>query len=65
MSDTANDIMRSLLEALPAEADARDELVALGAVTAGVIITTEPEERAKLVDSFCSTLRKHVAGELN
>ena len=58
-------IMRSLLEALPEEAEARDELVALGAVAAGVINTTEVEGRAALVERFCATLRKNVATELN
>lgn len=58
-------IMRSLIEALPEEAEARDELVALGAVTAGVINTVVPEERADLVERFCATLRRQVAMELN
>ena len=64
MPDSAA-IMNSLLKALPEEADARDELVALGAVAAGVINATDPEKRADLVERFCSTLRKQVAMELN
>lgn len=64
MSDTGT-IMRSLLDALPDEADARDELVALGTIASAIINATEPDGRAGLVECFCDTLRKGVAMELN
>lgn len=64
MSDSKA-IMQSLIEALPAEADARDELVALGSIASAIINTTEPGGRADLVECFCDTLRKGVAMELN
>lgn len=64
MSDSGK-IMRSLLRVLPEKAEARDELVALGAVAAGVISSTDPEGRAALVETFCATLRRNVAIDLN
>lgn len=64
MPDSAA-IMKTLLEALPDEADARDELVAVGGVASAIINATAPEGRADLVECFCDTLRKSVAVELN
>lgn len=64
MSDSAA-IMKTLLEALPEEADARDELVAVGGLAGAIINATAPEGRADLVECFCATLRKAVATELN
>lgn len=64
MSDS-NAIMKKLLKALPAEAKARDELVALGAVVAGVINASDVEERVGLAQHFCSLVLKNVAKELN
>jgi len=64
MSDSKS-ILKSLTEALPEEASARDELVALGAIASAIINATEPDGRAGLVECFCDTLRKGVAMELN
>jgi hypothetical protein len=64
MSDSKS-ILKSLTEALPEEADARDELVAIGGLAGAIINTTAPEGRADLVECFCKTLRKAVATELN
>lgn len=64
MSDSKS-ILKSLTEALPEEADARDELVAIGGLAGLIINTTAPEGRADLVECFCDTLRKAVAAELN
>ena len=61
----SGEIMRSLMQALPEEADARDELVAVGSLAGAIINTTAPEGRADLVERFCATLRKAVATELN
>jgi hypothetical protein len=61
----AKTISENLAEALPATADPRDELVALGMVATAIICQTEPEARAALVDTFCDTLRKGVASGLN
>lgn len=61
----AKAIMHSLLEALPEEADARDELVAIGSLAGAIINTTDPAGRAGLVECFCATLRHAVATELN
>jgi hypothetical protein len=65
MSDEALDIASSLAATLPEEADARDELMALGLVTTGVICAVRHEDRAELVETFCAMLRKGVAGELH
>lgn len=64
MSD-AKHIADSLAHALPDTADPRDELIALLLVTSGVILTTEPDERAELVDNFCRVLRESVILDLN
>jgi hypothetical protein len=61
----SGEIMRSLMQALPEEADARDELVAVGSLAGAIINATAPEGRADLVERFCATLRKAVATELN
>ena len=61
----SGEIMRSLMQALPEEADARDELVAVGSLAGAIINATAPEGRAALVERFCATLRKAVATELN
>lgn len=65
MRDDPLDIASSLASALPAAADARDELIALGLVATGVICTTPHENRAELVDTFCRLVREGVAGELH
>lgn len=54
-------IARALSNALPAQADARDELIALGLVATGVICQTPLEGRAELVDTFCTLIRKGTA----
>lgn len=64
MSD-AKEIMHALLEALPEEADARDELVAIGSLAGAIINTTDPAGRSDLVERFYATLRHAVATELN
>lgn len=64
MSDSLS-IVKLLTDALPEEAAAREEIIALGIVAGGVIATTPFEGRAELVETFCATLRNQVAGELN
>ena len=60
-------IASALAEALPAKADVRDELIALGLVATGVICQTPMEGRAVLVDTFCRLVRQGttVASDLN
>lgn len=65
MNENPLDIASSLASALPEDADVRDELIALGMVTTGVICATPHEDRAELVDTFCKMLRIGVAGELH
>lgn len=60
-----NDIALALADALPRGADRRSELVAIGMVATALITTTAPENRAELVEFFCTTLRDSVANELN
>lgn len=65
MADHSKAIMKDLLKALPPEANARDELIALGAVVVGVINAAEIEQRAGLAQHFCGLVLKNVAKELN
>lgn len=51
--------------ALEPTQDARDELIALGVVAAGIILECDVEGRQALVDTFCNILRKSVAIDLN
>lgn len=52
-------------EALEDAENAKEELVALGTVAAGVICQTSPEGRQRLVDVFCRTLRETVKIDMN
>lgn len=61
----ALEIYDSLAAALPENADAREELIAVGMVATGIISAVPHEDRAELVDKFCKTLRLGVAGELH
>lgn len=58
-------IAAALADALPADADTRSELVAVGMVATALISNTAPDGRAALVETFCKTLRASVAGDLN
>lgn len=60
-----NDIAMALADALPREASRRDELVAIGMIATALIEGVEAEERAQLVEVFCRTLRKSIAGGMN
>ena len=61
----ANALIDSILDVFPEEGDAREELIALAVVTAGVVCNVPMESRAELVDTFCSLLRKSTAIDLN
>jgi uncharacterized protein YejL (UPF0352 family) len=58
-------IAEALADALPADADTRSELVAVGMVASALIATSAPDGRAELVETFCKTLRDSVASDLN
>jgi uncharacterized protein YejL (UPF0352 family) len=60
-----NDIAEALADALPREANRRDELVAIGMVATALIEGVEAEDRAELVEVFCRTLRNSIAGGMN
>lgn len=64
MSDP-REIAIALADALPRDATRRSELIAIGMVATALISGTRQEERAELVEFFCSQLRASVAGELN
>ena len=56
----------SLADALPREADRRDELIAIGMLTTGLICESPCEnERAELVEAFCNILRGCIVQRLN
>lgn len=65
MADHSKAIMKDLLKALPPKANARDELIALGAVVVGVINAADVDQRAGLAQHFCGLVLKNVARELN
>lgn len=58
-------IIEALTDALPPEANARDELIALGMVATGVICSTPIEQRSELIEIFCALVRKGTATDLN
>lgn len=60
-----NEIALMLADALPQNAERRTELIAVGMVATALIAGSNPEDRAELIDTFCATLRKSVAMELN
>lgn len=66
MTDTeADEIAIALADALPRNADRRTELVAVGMLATALIADTAIEQRADLIEEFCSILRSSVANELN
>lgn len=65
MSERIKSITDALTGALPREAEARDELAALGIIATGIICQAEPDERAELVETFCGILRKSCASDFN
>jgi hypothetical protein len=65
MDPEADEIACALAEALPRDADRRTELVAVGMLATALIADTVVEERAELVETFCATLRRSVANEMN
>jgi len=48
-----------------AEANALDELIALGMIATGVICSTPVEQRSELIETFCALVRKGTATDLN
>lgn len=64
MSDP-NEIACAIADALPRNASRRAELIAVGMVATALISGSRHEDRAELVEFFCSQLRASVAGELN
>lgn len=65
MSDRIISIAKSLANALPPEAEVRDELTALGFVATGILYQVDPSERAELVETFCRILRKGCTSDFN
>jgi len=65
MDPEADEIAIALADALPADADPRTELVAIGMLATALIAATDADQRADLVETFCTTLRKSVANEMN
>lgn len=61
----ANPTIERLTDALDENSSAKEDLVALGTIVTCVIFTVAKEERANLVESFCKTLRKSVASDMN
>lgn len=55
----------ALADTLPRNADRRSELVAIGMLATAVICEGPDDERAELVETFCSILRAGVAQQLN
>jgi hypothetical protein len=64
MSDPKS-LALSVAEVIEESTNPRAELIALGMVASGIIGETPPEDRAELVETFCSILRKSVAGTMN
>lgn len=60
-----NEIACALADALPRNAERRAELIAVGMLATALIAGTEEQERAALVEIFCTQLRSSVANELN
>lgn len=60
-----DEIACTLADALPRDADRRDEIIAVGMLATALIAGTDPDDRANLIDQFCITLRSSVANELN
>lgn len=60
-----NDIALALADALPRNAERRDEIVAVGMLATALISGSKPSDRADLVEEFCRVLRDSVAMELN
>ena len=60
-----NEIAMALADALPRDAERRTEIIAVGMLATALIAGTREDERAELVETFCNTLRKSVAGEMN
>jgi hypothetical protein len=60
-----NEIAMALADALPRDAERRTEIVAVGILVTALISGIGEEERAEMVETFCNTLRKSVAGEMN
>ena len=60
-----NEIAMALADALPRDAERRTEIIAVGMLATALIAGTREDERAELVETFCETLRKSVANEMN
>jgi hypothetical protein len=60
-----DEIACALADALPRNAERRSELIAIGMLATALIAGSRTDDRADLVELFCSQLRKSVANELN
>lgn len=60
-----DEIACALADALPRNAALRDEIIAVGMLATALISSSQPNNRAELLDQFCKTLRSSVANELN
>lgn len=62
---TVNEIAKCLAEALPRESSLTNDIVAVGMVAHALIAEVKPDERAQVVEEFCTALRTSLAAELN
>lgn len=60
-----DEIACALADALPRNAERRDEIIAIGMLATALIAGTRADDRVDLVNQFCTTLRSSVANELN
>lgn len=65
MPDPVKDICEELTDALPANVDLRDALMAAGMLAAGLALLARPDDRAEFSDVFCDTFRKSLGLDLN
>lgn len=65
MRPGSEEIVLALADALPRNADRRDEIIAVGMLATALIADSQVEGRAELVETFCNTLRASVAQEMN
>ena len=59
------DIFIALADALPRNAERREEIIAVGMLATALISDTDKDGRAELVETFCGIVRKTIAAELN
>lgn len=61
----AVEIVLALTDALPRNAERRTEIVAVGMLATALISDTCQEDHPRLVEEFCSILRRSIVSELN